>query len=309
MERNKTLNAIGCVFAAVVSVLLVVALVIAPFSSALTKLVSPKRLAALAVDAVKEFDVEDFVTDDIKESLDKWGLDTDVINNIMETDAVEEIMQYFADDTVKIIRDSSYISQLDADHIEEIVDENIDGILTVMETALEDAGVEDYDMDEIEKDAREIVSTYSGQVVNSLNSALTMGEVETDDYIYIIDRETVDGLFSVVNFLSSGKLLWCTIGVIAALIALLFVCRWDAQKGFFWLFIVNAVGFVANICVRLGFGAVESYVVYSVPYGTEPIAIEVLNRVAIEFTRMSVALAIVTALCFGAYYLCKKFSF
>lgn len=224
-KQNTAVNVITAILAAFLSTLLVIMCVIIPVFKSLTSITTPKKLVTL----VQEIDYKELVTENegVKDAIEEFGIPSDVVNELVSSKAVSELLGLFAEDVSAALTGKELEqSSITPDAIKSIVNDNIDEIFDIVKnTANEEFSedISDEDIKQVKDEIIKAVNENADEIVESLpdvKEIVTVMEVEDAQIIKTILGPTITIIL---------------LAVAAVLAGLIYACRFRNFNALLWL--------------------------------------------------------------------------
>lgn len=224
-KQNTAVNVITAILAAFLSTLLVVVCVVIPVFKSLTSITTPKKLVTL----VQEIDYKELVTENegVKDAIEEFGIPSDVVNELVSSKAVSELLGLFAEDVSAALTGKELEqSSITPDAIKSIVNDNIDEIFDIVKnTANEEFSedISDEDIKQVKDEIIKAVNENADEIVESLpdvKEIVTVMEVEDAQIIKTILGPTITIIL---------------LAVAAVLAGLIYACRFRNFNALLWL--------------------------------------------------------------------------
>jgi len=204
-------NALGILMAAILSLILMAMLILAPVVSAGGSLLQAENLQQVVNDI-------DF-TEVIKGSIEEGSVEGELLNELMETKLMEELLALYVEDFFAVLDGENVQKKLTADTLKNLMNDHMEELLPIMKSYI---GV-DIPLPE------ETLSNLVSQML----------EAEAEEIIEMLpspeDLGLDESVVMTVRALREGILLKALIIVIAVLSLLIVLCRFVRFKGFMWL--------------------------------------------------------------------------
>ena len=256
-------NIFGILFAIVFSVALVVVLLAIPPVKSLSAVFQPETIQDLAVDVLSSDIIEPGSA--MSEGLEEMGLSEDIVQELMESDAVEDMLEVYLDDVFAASTGEYAENSLTQEVLEDIVKDNKKELVSLLE---EYGDVED--KEEAEELLDVIVEEHGEDIIEMLPSA--------EDNKISLEFPEEEGFFGAGNILRglySGGVIWILIGVAAVLCLLIFLCRAFKLQGFIWIGVSFGVAALLsavvimlannmNLLMNMGFSQMERNIIGSI---------------------------------------------
>lgn len=237
-KQNTAVNVITAILAAFLSTLLVIMCVIIPVFKSLTSITTPKKLVTL----VQEIDYKELVTENegVKDAIEEFGIPSDVVNELVSSKAVSELLGLFAEDVSAALTGKELEqSSITPDAIKSIVNDNIDEIFDIIKNTAKEEFSEDISEEDIKQVKDEIIKAVNenaDEIVESLpdvKEIVTVMEVEDAQIIKTILGPTITIILLAVATVLAG---------------LIYACRFRNFNALLWLGIdFGAAGLVVTV--------------------------------------------------------------
>jgi hypothetical protein len=276
------LNILGVFVAFVLSIVFIVTAFAMPLYYSVAGMLRPQTITTVLqhvdyVEVLKE-------SKEVKQSMEELGIDVEVSNKIMQSEAVGEVLEDCAEKLTDLFsREDADLSEFNAAYLKGLVDEHLDGVLTAVETATGET---------IPKD----------ELKDVINTALTEKADAIDDAVAELApiKETVV-TYSTATELVQTTLKWQTILVLALLEALLlgliYVVRLKNYGGFVWLAVDTGIvgGLLGAVTLVVSSDLATSIVARAPGF--------MKGMLSAAMGSIRTALVIATAVCFGVMVL------
>ncbi len=286
----KVLNGIGIFFAVILSIVLVLTAVCAVLTSTVSSVVQPDSIA----DFVQNIDYTEFIADegDFSLVLEEMNLDESVVNELMQSDAVDEIVSTYAEGFSAAIMGEDIPEGLTPDKLKDIFDRNMDEIVEIAGDSIPE-GVS-------EEEFRQEISTVIDESADQLMEVLPEIEEFTADISEVGESE-----LEIIRIIL-GPMLTIVFTVASVILAaLIYVCRLKNFKGFLWIGVDSLVAALIVGSVAISLGTLKSMLV-----DAAAIDMAVLDSALGVFREGLVwgmiILGVVAAVCIAGYVLLKK---
>lgn len=331
---KKTLNVFGIILAWFLSVALVVLLIVAPTAlSALSLLdpdtitdavwsvleaeqpsaAAPEKSYGITSLSAKKADKTSNATSAEKilgeldvskiEEIIGEDIDEDVLNKVLASDAVKELVDAYTDDVMNVITGNADESKFDADKIIEIVEDNIDEIAEIVQEIAPDLSAED--VKNLKSEIKTAVRENAEDIVEAIPAPEEIREM------VVGSNPEAELALELLAQRDAFKLI--IVAAIVLLSLLIFLFRIPGFRGFRWLSVdlFVAGGFGALICIAWHLGSSVAMGMLENVAELEMLAVnDVVKNVLSAFTR---GVTIRTAIIFAAavvlmivYVLIKK---
>ena len=222
-------NILGIILAIILSVALYAVLVAAPIVSVSSSLLQPEMLH----NVVQQVDYEALIeaNPDLSGTLQEYGMDTETITAILESDAVEEAMDLYMDDIFAAIEGVGKDPKLTPEAIKQIAADHMDEIVEIAKNYKDPSA--DVATEEIEAQITQVVEEYADDVVELLPAPMELSREIFDE---VSEEQAV--VMESVQILHNGILETVLLIVAIVLSVLIVLCRIKRFKGFMWLGVV-----------------------------------------------------------------------
>lgn len=246
---KKLLNVLGILIAWLLSIALVLMLLVTPITFSVLSMLNADTVTKVVIDTLKTAtdsaenqpsaekaemvmlsnsaqpaSAEDEAKDILKDILgDK--VNQEQIGAILSSDAVKELIEAYTTDLTNAITGGSQGKNFDADKIKEVVNDNIDQIVEVVQSAVPELA--EKSAQELKKDIQKAVDENAEKVVDALPKPEELKEQLVES---VPALETAMGILAMKDSVELA-----VIGVIVLLSVLIFVCRIPGLRGFRWL--------------------------------------------------------------------------
>lgn len=235
-SSKKVINILGVIGAVLFSILLVILLVLTPVVSAGTSFFRAKNIhkviTSVDYSQIIMFKLGEESTEEIP------ALGNELMNQLMETEMMKEIVEMCVDNVFKVIEGDSDEENITADEIMTVADRHIDELKEILKGYI---GNTIPLTDEIlEEMTRLVVKEYSVMVADMIPTAEDLG----------LDSEVLNVILNLRN----GTYFWIVFGIVAGLTILVFLCQIARFKGFLWIgvdyFVATVLSTVASIVMK-----------------------------------------------------------
>ena len=145
MAKGSFLRALGSFAAVILSIILVVLCIVAPVYFSVTSIITPKSVSKV----IQKMDFETLITesDDMNETFEKLGLDSDDAEEFIKSPEVTEVIENYSAAVTDTLQVLSKEEEFDASFLQDFVEENIDTLVDIAEE-ISPTGVEKEDLKE-----------------------------------------------------------------------------------------------------------------------------------------------------------------
>lgn len=208
---------IGIIAATVVSMLLMISLVANTVLSCSTSFLKTDNVE----EVIESVDYSEFIMAEIDKSTDGniQGLDDEVIEEILKTDMVDEIMELCVDNIFAEFEETDSKDELSVKEIKRIGNKYSDEIEDLLKEHYEKSST--MSDEKIENIVDNLIDTYAETIVEMAPTVETLG----------LTQEDIDTVVSVQN----GTYFWISCGVTAVLTLIIFLILLSKFKGLLWL--------------------------------------------------------------------------
>lgn len=223
---KKVMNVIGIIMASLLSILLVIGLMAVPVVSAVSSFFKTENIQKILAD----IDYTQLIAEEINlDSEDFPELGADVINQLMETEMVEEIIATCVDNIFAILEGEEAKDGLTAEDIQAIAEKHLDELVVILKGYIGDSlPLSDETFTEM---ARLLVKDFSGIIAEQIPTPEDLG----------LNAEVI----SLITNLRNGTYTIMILAVAAVFTVAVLLCQVMRFKGFMWLgvdYCVAAVG-------------------------------------------------------------------
>jgi len=256
-------NIFGILFAIVFSVALVVVLLAIPPAKSLSTFFQPETIQDLAVGVLSSEIIEPGSA--MADGLEEAGISEDIMQELMESDAVEDMLEVYLDDVFEASTGKHAENSLTQEVLEDIVNDNKKELVSLIEEYGDVA-----DTEEAEELLDVIVEEHGEDIIEMLPSA-----EDNKISLEFPDDEGFLGAGNIMRGLYSGGVIWILIGVAAVLCLLIFLCRAFKLQGFIWIGVSFGVAALLsavvimlannmNMLMNMGFSQMERNIIGSI---------------------------------------------
>ncbi len=165
------------------------------------------------------------------------GIDQDMLNAFMQSNAAKEIIEQYTDGLESVLSGEAVTKEFTAEDLKKIVDENMDEIIAIAKTY----GGEEFSEEELRQKINEMVDTMGSEVVSNLPSFTE------------IQQELEGGILTALKIVSSPVLTYICVAISALIAMLIYACRFKRAKGLIWLGVDFIIAGAIVALVRSGF--------------------------------------------------------
>ncbi len=259
--KNFAVNVITAILAVLLSIAFFVTALGAVVFHMLSSFTKADRITAI----LESIDYSSMLpdTDDLQAVLGEIPVDNQIVNEIMGSRAVEDLVDQYTEDFSAVLNGEEAVG-LNSEDIMAILDENMDEIVTIVQENTDLEIQEEVLRDEITKAVEENVPT----VLESLP--------KPEEVLQELDPELMKTVKTVVD----PKISLILLGISLVLAALIYACRWPRFGGFIWVGVDCAITAVP-VGILLGvFNLAKSMILGLIPLDASLVnaAIAVLNQ-------------------------------
>ncbi len=259
-------NIFGILFAIIFSIALVIVLVAIPPVKSFSTIFQADTIQTMMVGVMSAEVIEPGSA--MAEGLEDAGISEDIVQELMESDAVEDMLEVYLDDVFAASTGENMESSLTSEVLEDIVKDNKEDLIPLIEEYANVANEE-----EAEELLDMLVEEHSEDIIEMLPSV--------EDSKMTLTSSDNEGLFSAGNIyrgLYNGAVIWIMIGVATVLCLLIFLCRKFKLQGFIWIGVSFGVAALLsavvimlagnlNILMGMGFSKAEHNLIGSIVPG------------------------------------------
>ncbi len=344
------LNVMGCIFASLLSILLVVMLLVFPVFRAVTSVATASTLTDIvqnidytallpSSDEVKEMIGEDWEEVPVVGDILKDDALDQVVDGIMKSDAVGEIIELYADDVVNTVMQNGKEKQLTPEALIAIAAKESRSLIQIIRPYIPEA--QNLSDEELSREIQTYVSENSEQIlsflpdiaeltgtdgtVEDIIGGLESGEIDPEDIVDEFEDGTYtyrpedahapasaenwdDDPFALIRQLLAPSVSVTFIVVIVVLALLIALCRFNRFGGLLWLGIDTLI---AAVPVALLAIAIKGTAIAAL-LGEEQAAVSALvSSLTVVFSRKltvaAVIYVVIGAAAITGYVLLRKF--
>lgn len=280
---KKILNVLGIIVAWLLSILLVVMLVVTPIVFSTLSLLDAKTITKAFTGVVSNMgttedagaagEVEDYglvklsntsqdavsaggddmsqITSDMLGSLVGDAIPQEALDAILNSKAAQELISTYAEDIANAISGSGEDAKFNADKLKQIVNDNMDEIVEIIQTASPDMA--DVDIEEIKTTIQTAINDNADEIVQALP--------KPEEIKQQLVQESPELEMALDILAAKDTIKLAIIGVIVVLSGLIFACRLCGFRGFRWLavdlFVAGGIGLLPSLGLTFGASAVN----------------------------------------------------
>lgn len=277
---KKIGNVFGIIFAVVFSVVLTIVLLAIPVVSAASSFTQGETLhqvmeeidysevitsAVISSGVVDtdEISSDEELSEDVVSAVQEQGISSDIVEDIMSTDAVGEVLDLYMDDAFAMLEGNGSEVSLTPEALQEIAGEHMDELVVIAKDFLgEDAGLTDEQVTEfvnrtVEEHAdtiiemlppvEELLPVQQESVQENRNDDTAIQEeqsVQEDTFsaMSVVGADSAESaLIDALISLRNGSSVMSVILIAVVLSLLILLCRIMRFKGFMWLGVVYLI--------------------------------------------------------------------
>lgn len=258
MEKKNTAgNAIGIVFAWLLSIILVVVLLVTPMllsaisllnANTITKAVTDTLVESLTPEKEKA-SVPSYSVNKLSETAGEeknaknalggaleevFGEDVspELLEKILSSKAAKELIGTYVEDVTNAFTGSDKAPKLDAEKLKAIVKDNIDDVVAIVKEI--DPNVSEHDLTELKDALTKVIDEKAGELVDALPKPTEIRQAVMED---IPEMEVVFNLLAKKNVI-----ILALIALPVVLCGLIFLCRMSGFRGLRWIAVDLFVG-------------------------------------------------------------------
>lgn len=292
-------NIFGVLFAIVLSLVLLVTLIASPIITAASDFVKPETIR----EVVTTIDYQKVLEDngiDLGSSMEEFGIPSDAVNQIMQTDAVGDVIELYVKEIEAAIagEDVSYITP---DAIKQIAGENLPALVDIIFDYIPEEEIpEDMTKEEIKAEVEtaftEYIDTNAEEIISYLPDVKEVIVQSVDTQVIETIRYVQNGTFTAA--------VWIAIAVLSLLI---YGCRWPRFKGFMWLGVVYLLGTAVTFALRSVLtGPLLEEILASAPEANI-IAVPAIDVVQESIIKVGIILSVLTVLFIATFIVGRVF--
>ncbi|MBE7092509.1 MAG: hypothetical protein E7365_04965 [Clostridiales bacterium] len=287
MKKNGALDIIFKIFSILLCIILVPTLIITVIVGTVSNVVKPETL----VKVVKTVDVQQIITEtpDISQALEEAKIAPEVIEQVLESNVVEQVVSSYAEDLSNYLLTGE--SSFSAEQIKNILNENKDEVKSVLSAV----APEDVTVEEIEAELDTFINEQIGPMINEVLP-------KPQEVIQDIPEDVKE----VIKVFNSGIVTKICIGACLVLFALILLLRLREYSFLIWYSVVSIITGVFIASIYSGFAMVPSMLPSELPVPLETVQsiISVLTQnMLISF----IVLFVLAAICMAGFFLISKY--
>ena len=223
-QENNVYKIVGRIFAAILSILLVVMLVGASVVTSARSLFSVKKITEIAKTVISEdTPALDDALSEIGDRFSDDGQMKEAVNAVLDSDAIKEVLGLYLDDATSALAGETAESRFTAENVGDILKNHTDDLAALLASK-----VPDLSADEVKGN----LDAYVEERLPELMEELPTPEKIVTEVSGALEET---GVGSVMKGFFSGAILWALWGVVAVLAVLILVCRLFRFRGLKWL--------------------------------------------------------------------------
>lgn len=225
-RRHPAVNITTGFFAAILSILLVLMVLITALYSSITTMIKPENLTNITTSiinaTIQGVDSETLIADNevVKENIEELGIPAETVSALLESNACKEVIGLYTQDIADLMAGKEVTGSLTADALRQIVNDNVD---EVVEIAVQMTG-ETEKKEELKSKIMEAVDKEADRLVDSLPDAQTLVEplIQSD-------------AFETIRLAINPMILWIALGVCLLFAGLIYALRCYRFEGLLWI--------------------------------------------------------------------------
>ena len=255
---KKIINVFGILIALVLCLVLTAALITTPVLSATTSFMQTETLKKV----VKNIDYKELLAQyDMEGSLEDSGLSAELIDSLVQTGLVEEVVEVYVDSVFAVLEGDADDVVLSAETVNDILQKYLDDIVPIVKEMIGD----EYPIPEemIRSLTSDMLKEYSGEIADMLPGKSDLG----------LEEEVL----MAITLLRDGTIFWAMVAVVGILSLLILLCRFMRFKGFMWLGVVYLICGAITLMAAVSMGDAARMVMVNTEPGTEAIITPIIS--------------------------------
>jgi len=222
---KKVLNVFGIIFAAILSMILVPLLILAPVWQGMSGLLDPAFIENVSTEIVEEIDLSEISLNDpeLIQSMTEAGITPEAAEALLESNTAREVVELLGQDLIQVLQGPFTTSALTEAEIARLVEENRQELIVLLRLLTQEDAVSITDAQL--SDALDVLAS---QQAAPLSGEITQAMLEMQSALY-------EEFAAVMQLLRGPIILISLLGAAFVLALLIFLFRWPRQEGLMWL--------------------------------------------------------------------------
>lgn len=234
---KKFLNVMGCIFASLFSVVLILFATVFPLYRSVVSFTKPKTLTKV----VQNIDYTALLpsSEELKEAADIEWLDTETVEEFIQTKPASKAIEAYAQDVMASLMQTGGDRKFTAELLKELVADDMDAVVeAVAPYTSKDA---DLTKEELAAEIQKVVNENAQEIVDSL--PIPEPSEDPDEDPFVILRTLANPVITVVF-----------VAVIVVLMGIIYACRCKRFAGMLWLGIDALLASLPMFVLAIAFG-------------------------------------------------------
>lgn len=287
MKKNGALDIIFKIFSILLCIILVPTLIITVIVGTVSDIIKPETL----VKVVKTVDVQQIVEaqPEVKESLEKTGVAPEVIDNVLQSNVVEEIFTAYAEDVSQYLITGE--TNFNVEQLKSILNNNKAEVKEILTSI----APEDVPQEEIEAELDKFIDE---EIAPMFDQNLPKPQEITQD----IPAELIE----IIKVFNSGLVTKICLGACLVLLVLILLLRLRECSFLIWYSIVSTITAVFITSIYSGIAMVPSMLPSELPIPQTTIK-DIISVLTQNMLISFIVLFVLAAVCMTGFFLIRMF--
>lgn len=287
MKKNGALDIIFKIFSILLCIILVPTLIITVIVGTVSDMIKPETL----VKVVKTVDVQQIVEaqPEVKESLEKTGVAPEVIDNVLQSNVVEEIFTAYAEDVSQYLITGE--TNFNVEQLKSILNNNKAEVKEILTSI----APEDVPQEEIEAELDKFIDE---EIAPMFDQNLPKPQEITQD----IPAELIE----IIKVFNSGLVTKICLGACLVLLVLILLLRLRECSFLIWYSIVSTITAFFVVGIYSGISIVPAMLSSDLPVPEKTIQ-DIISVLTQNMLISFIVLFVLAALCMTGFFLIRKF--
>ena len=287
MKKNGALDIIFKIFSILLCIILVPTLIITVIVGTVSDMIKPETL----VKVVKTVDVQQIVEaqPEVKESLEKTGVAPEVIDNVLQSNVVEEIFTAYAEDVSQYLITGE--TNFNVEQLKSILNNNKAEVKEILTSI----APEDVPQEEIEAELDKFIDE---EIAPMFDQNLPKPQEITQD----IPAELIE----IIKVFNSGLVTKICLGACLVLLVLILLLRLRECSFLIWYSIVSTITAVFITSIYSGIAMVPSMLPSELPIPQTTIK-DIISVLTQNMLISFIVLFVLAAVCMTGFFLIRMF--
>lgn len=290
MKKNGALDIIFKIFAILLCIILVPALIVTVLVGSVSNIVTPKTV----VKVVKSIDFQEVIlqNEDLAESLEEMNISDQSVQQIIKSNTVEQIIEVYVEDINSVILNENG-TKFNSETLKNIANENKEEIKGIIAELVGEDAVKEMGQEEFDRGIEEFI--------NEGLAGMVEGLPKPQEVVENIPKDTLE----VIRVFNSGVVTNVCVGFCAVLFVIILLLRLREYSFFIWFSVILIVTAVFLSSTYSVFAVLPGLISEDLPVSAETVGsiIAVLTQ---NILITAIVMFVLAAVFMAAFFVIRK---